>query len=323
MRGVSRSADERIWQGLQVSQAAQALAVLAKAKVPCLLLKGAAGLAAGWFESGERPLTDVDVLVPPGRLSEAIALLGHDGWSVFRAPSAPDARRHSQAIRSPWGFLIDLHWFALRQARWSGADDLLWRGAMRARLGDAPVLIPCAEDFLVHTIAHGLRRASSGARWKEDVQAVLGHPRLPVNWARVIKASENYRVTPLVARALEIVAEELPSKVPRIIREKLHRARLPWSDRLFLQLTTDRLEEAGLVQALVLVLDFLRTRPMHWSGRPNGFIDFLKDRWELRSRAAVPGQLAAVAAWGLQSEVHRGCATVRDLLARPSYPAQA
>ena len=79
----------------------------------------------------------------------------------------------------------------------------------------------------MHTIAHGLRRASSGARWKEDVQAVLGHPRLPVNWARVIKASENYRVTPLVARALEIVAEELPSKVPRIIREKLHRARLP------------------------------------------------------------------------------------------------
>lgn len=174
--------DERVWQRLQLSQASQALAVLGRAGVPCMLLKGAAGLAAGWFRPGERRLTDVDVLLPPSRLSEAVALLVGHGWpSVFRTPSAPDARRHSQAVCSPWGFLLDLHWFALRHDRWAGVDDILWQGAAPAFLGDVEVLVPSAEDFLVHTIAHGVRRGSSGACWQKDVLTLLTGRSLKLN----------------------------------------------------------------------------------------------------------------------------------------------
>ena len=71
---------------------------------------------------------------------------------------------------------------------------------------------PSAEDFLVHTIAHGVRRGSSGALWRQDVRTLLAGRAVKLNWARVIKTSANYRVSPLVARALESVAEELPSK---------------------------------------------------------------------------------------------------------------
>jgi len=298
--------DERVWQRLQLSQAAQALAILGRAGVPCMLLKGAAGLAAGWFRPGERRLTDIDVLLPPAQLSEAVALLVEHGWpSVFRTPSAPDARRHSQAMCSPWGFLLDLHWFALRHARWAGVDDILWQGAAPALLDGVEVLVPSAEDFLVHTIAHGVRRGSSGALWRQDVRTLLAGRAVNLNWARVIKTSANYRVSPLVARALEAVAEELPSKIPKGVCEDLRKLPLRWGDRVFLQLTTDRMDEAGFLQAVVLVLDYLRTRPTPWLDMPCGFIDFLRDRWELRSRASVLGKIGAVAAWGLQSEARR------------------
>lgn len=108
-----------------------------------------------------------------------------------------------------------------------------------------------------------------------------------------------------MARALGAIAEDLPSEIPKEAFEGLRKLPLRWSDRLFLRLTTDRLDEAGFLQALVLVLDYFRTRPTHWVDMPSGFIDFLKDRWELRSRAAVLGQVGAVAAWGLQSEARR------------------
>jgi Uncharacterised nucleotidyltransferase len=299
--------EQQIWLRLLFSQASLAVKALREAGIPCLMLKGGAGLLAGWLKAESRPVIDIDVLISPERLEEAARVLAARGWSPAFRPYLPcDARRHSHPVSSPQGgFLVDIHWFALRHARWVGVDDMLWQAARRKQLCDGDVLIPSAEDFLVHTIAHGRRAGSPGSLWKRDVRALLEHPNVFVDWNRAERTAQNYRVAPMVAAGLEEVRAEAPDCVSQEICERLRRLPIRRSDRFFLQLIREIPEEVGLGHAVIVGLDFFRTRPCRLSELPWAFVNYLKDRWELTSPRQVPGRFVEVILWGLQVELGR------------------
>ena len=296
---------QKIWLMLMLSQASLAVKALREAGIPCLMLKGGAGLLAGWLKVERRPVTDIDLLIPPGRLEEAARILTAKGWSPAFRPYLPcDARRHSHPVSSPeGGLLVDIHWFSLRHARWPGVDDVLWQGAWRAKLFDGDVLIPSPEDFLVHTVAHGRRAGSPGSLWREDVRTLLEHPSLSVDWDRVERTAQNYRVAPMVAAALEEVRAEAPDCVSEEICRRLRRLPAPLSDRFFLQLVRRFPEEIGFGHAVIVGLDFFRTRPCSFREPPWAFVKYLKDRWELSSPRQVPVRFVEVILWGLQVEL--------------------
>ena len=60
--------EQQIWLRLLFSQASLAVKALREAGIPCLMLKGGAGLLAGWLKAEDRPVTDIDVLISPERL---------------------------------------------------------------------------------------------------------------------------------------------------------------------------------------------------------------------------------------------------------------
>ena len=177
------------------------------------------------------------------------------------------------------------------------------RGERSLRWGD--VLIPSPEDFLVHTVAHGRRAGSPGSPWKKDVRALLEHPDVRVDWDRVERTARNYRVAPMVAAGLEEVRTEAPNRVSEEICERLRRLPVSRSDRFFLQLIRRFPEEVGLGHAVIVGLDFFRTRPCRFSELPWAFVNYLKDRWELSSPRQVPGRFLEVILWGLQVEMGR------------------
>ncbi|MGA7392940.1 MAG: nucleotidyltransferase family protein [Terrimicrobiaceae bacterium] len=296
---------QKIWLMLMLSQASLAVKALREAGIPCLMLKGGAGLLAGWLKVERHPVTDIDILIAPERLEEAARILTAKGWSPAFRPYLPcDARRHSHPVSSPGGgLLVDIHWFSLRHARWPGVDDVLWQGAWRAKLFDGDVLIPSPEDFLVHTVAHGRRAGSPGSLWRKDLRTLLGHPGLSVDWDRVERTVQNYRVAPMVAAALEEVRAEAPDCVSEQICRRFRRLPAPLSDRFFLQLVRRFPEEVGFGHAVIVGLDFFRTRPCSFRELPRAFVKYLKDRWELSSPRQVPVRFVEVILWGLQVEL--------------------
>ena len=321
--------EHQIWLRLMFAQAALAVKTLREAGVSGLLLKGGAGLLAGWFQAERRPLIDIDLLILPDDLRKAVGVLEANGWSGTFQPYIPcDARRHSRPVSSPvGGILLDIHWFSLRHARWRGVDDVLWQGAGRAQLGDEEILLPSPEDFLVHTIAHGRRAGSPGSVWKQDVRNLLEHPELRLDWDRVAWTVQNYRVAPMVAAGLEEIREVAPHCLPDGICERLNALPTSRSDRVFLHLTHHFSEEIGFAHAAVVALDFTRTRPCPARELPAQFLRYLKDRWELESPWRVPGRFAEVLLWGLQLEVRRFWKHAREALdkggsGRPSRRAK-
>jgi hypothetical protein len=244
--------EQQIWVRLLFSQASLAVKTLRRAGISCLMLKGGAGLLAGWLKAENRPIIDIDVLISPDQLEEAVRILAAVGWSPAFRPYLPcDARRHSSPMSSPeGGFLVDLHWFSLRHARWEGVDDVLWKAAWRTQVCDEDVLIPSPEDFLVHTIAHGRRAGSPGSLWKKDVRALLEHTDVHLDLDRVERTVQNYRVAPMIAAGLEEIRAEAPSCVPAEICERLRHLPICRSDRFFLELIRRFPEEIGLVTGL-------------------------------------------------------------------------
>ena len=285
--------NSKIWLMLMLTQASLAVKALREAGIPCLMLKGGAGLLAGWLKVERRPVTDIDLLIPPERLEEAARILTAKGWSPAFRPYLPcDARRHSHPVSSPeGGLLVDIHWFSLRHARWPGVDDVLWQGAWRAELPDGDVLIPSPEDFLVHTVAHGRRAGSPGSLWRKDVRTLLEHPNLCVDWHRVERTAQNYRIAPMVAAALEEVRAEAPNCVSDEICTRLRRIPAPLSDRLFLQLIRRFPEEIGFGHAVIVGLDFFRTRPCSFSEAPWAFVKYPEGPLGIEFAPPGPGPL--------------------------------
>jgi hypothetical protein len=109
----------------------------------------------------------------------------------------------------------------------------------------------------------------------------------------------------MVAAGFEEVAAEAPNCVSDEICERLRHLPVRWSDRFLLQLIRRFPEEIGFGHAVIVGLDFFRTRPCRLSEVPWAFVNYLKDRWELTSRREVPGRFVEVILWGLQVELGR------------------
>jgi hypothetical protein len=79
LRGIERAAEVRA--AYLRRRLLDALEVLAPARIPVLLLKGAALACTTYGSFAERPMGDLDVLVEPARTEEAWSLLCAAGWS--------------------------------------------------------------------------------------------------------------------------------------------------------------------------------------------------------------------------------------------------
>ena len=206
-------------------------------------------------------LIDIDLLILPDDLRRPSGPRGERmEWNF----PALHSMRRPQTLASGelpvGGILLDIHWFSLRHARWRGVDDVLWQGAGRAQLGDEEILLPSPEDFLVHTIAHGRRAGSPGSLWKQDVRALLEHPELRLDWDRVARTVQNYRVAPMVAAGLEEIRKVAPIAYRtdlRAIERASHEPKRPG----FSSPDPPFFRGDGFVHPAVVALDFARTRP--------------------------------------------------------------
>lgn len=140
------------------AQLAQIAAILAPAGIPILALKGAADVLEPLHgNAAHRYISDLDLLIPAGQISQAARLLRQaKGLPDGAAETEPGPHHHLAQINHPdWPLTIELH---LRP----GSDvvaRVLEPDAMLARAQDSAlpgVLIPTIEDRFLHHILHGM-----------------------------------------------------------------------------------------------------------------------------------------------------------------------
>ncbi len=209
VRGIYR----RYWSNNQLllHDALGVLGRLQGAGVPTLVLKGVALSRIYYPDAGCRPMVDVDLLVPPDRPLEAIALLEGSGWeSAIDGIADGLETRHSASFHgSRDGSDLDLHWNVF----WQPTDETdFWERAVPLELSDeVSTLALSPTDQLLHVLAHGTYWSTVTFRWVAD--AIMLTRRAEVDWALFAATARRHEVSWGLADMLAYLRERFGLRV--------------------------------------------------------------------------------------------------------------
>lgn len=196
-----------------------ALDTLGSAGIPPLLLKGAA-MACTRYPDGfaDRPMEDMDLLVPPDAAEDAYRMLVQDGWRTGGGTGEANGpgHHHLSALKHPEsGHVLEIHRSILpRNAPFGWNDADVWRSASELSMQrsgleaarNVRAMVPAGEELLLHAAvhlswAHELRVGLWG--WIRDL-AVLAPS---VSWPRVVELARDRGAASAVYWALRLGLE--------------------------------------------------------------------------------------------------------------------
>ncbi len=266
------------------------VAALVEDGVPLLLLKGAPLVLDYYGNHALRPMADVDLVVTPGDLDRALAVLRSLGW---RTPVEPDADvlrfRHAVQCLGPGGAEMDLHWHVLYEAG-SEAADADFRSTLEPLdfLGCAVRQLDPTGLLLV-VIVHGLRwNHETPIRWIPDALTILRRRGADIDWDRLLRMATSHRLTHRVGLGLAYLADAFDAPVPRDVVARLRSLELSLVERIertVLLADNRRLERSALGTQWVSFVEYCRyadTRgPVAFA---TGFSHYLRYRMGLGGR---------------------------------------
>jgi Uncharacterised nucleotidyltransferase len=235
-------APDRVLAALREARAATALATvrllrtqrrvldgLVGAGIPALVLKGAVVGLEAYGDPAVRQASDVDVLVEPGRVVDAVDALEVAGlrWRGIDLPAdmrpadggrAALARagalpRVAQALLDDDGQVVELHWRLTANDRLMPLDPHWLRKPRRVQVGgvDTPVL-PAREGWW-HLMVHGTEHHWMRLKWVADVVALAQNDPTLVSPAN-LDAARAAGLERCVACGLLVAGHVLPGLLP-------------------------------------------------------------------------------------------------------------
>lgn len=208
-----------------------ALERLSDAGIPLLFLKGLPLALDYYGDLGQRPMSDIDLLVPRADADRALDLLEAEGWRDNGGLTRAQLWRtyHGSGLSHPDGGQVDVHWHLgtplLLPGDEAGSMADFWAAAVpfeHPELRLHGVTLDPA-DMLLHVIAHGLWAGSaSTVRWVSDASLILRIEA--IDWDRLVDQATRRRIAPLVGDALRYLADEMEAAVPAAVVDRLRAA---------------------------------------------------------------------------------------------------
>lgn len=198
----------------------ECLAELRHAGIPVILLKGQALLAQGLVKPEKREMSDLDLLIAPDQVEQAVAcLLGH-GFRIHGPQGKSRMSLDDQLLlEHPQGTLIDLHW-RLVTGGWRFREVIpvdyagLWRRAVSLAVDGQETLVLSPEDQWLHLCLHLILSGGTGLKWWQDIAFLLQEQTLPVDWPALAKRAGEWRIKTVVWLVLDTLWQRWKIPVP-------------------------------------------------------------------------------------------------------------
>lgn len=205
-----------------------------RAGIRTIVLKGAALAVLAYRTPGVRPMADLDVLVPPSRARDALAVLKDAGWMPATPLEDGDlVYRHAKLLRDALGHELDLHWHVLAESCRLDADSEFWRRAVPLRRHGLDTLALDPTDMFFHVVVHGAQwNQVPPVRWIADAVTLLRTFPDGVDPVRLVAHATGHKVQLRMREALTWLDAAFPGVVPEPMREAVRHLRPGLAERV-------------------------------------------------------------------------------------------
>lgn len=191
-------------------------AALAQAGIRHLFLKGIPLSLRDYPEPWTRPMRDIDVLIEPGKETEAYHVLLAAGGPMAAYSTtlavATEEGKHFPPIHSPNRVMpVEIHYrmispaVALPRQALQLLEDEAWRAPELVRVGPALLPVPAAEVLLAHLVIHGLldHELNNGPLFLTDILHLLRSNHLDqARWHSLVDRLAIHKAVSLTASLL-------------------------------------------------------------------------------------------------------------------------
>jgi len=206
------------------------LARLSDARVPAIVLKGAALAQPVYGSLALRPMVDLDILIHRRDLARARAIIEKLGFRPMRLETHPGAlveHENELAFAKPGAVTVelDVHWRLIDSPFYQRelATEWFWSSARVQRLSrdlSAPTL--GADAQLLHLCAHlMLHHRGTRLLWWSDIAELIHVQGRALDWTEVIDRSRRYRLLLPMRIVLAGLAEEWSVPIPADVLPRL------------------------------------------------------------------------------------------------------
>jgi hypothetical protein len=205
-------------------QAAVVITEFSKMKIDTLLFKGVALALHYYTDAGTRPMQDVDILIHGNNARNAIEWFINAGWipteRTFLSNHTPSDSYfrsvHGDGFKNNEGYEIDLHWHVMAECCYDAADEFFWDGSQPFESGEITSRSLNDSDLLVQTCVHGVRwNEVPSLRWIVDALMIINHPASRIDWERVLKTAQDFRLNLQLIQTLGYLKQEFDAPIPK------------------------------------------------------------------------------------------------------------
>jgi hypothetical protein len=205
---------------LLAEELARLLVLLGEAEIRVIPLKGVALAQSLYGDVSARVCVDIDILVPPANVDQAIALLLDFGYRAepddpYLSKLALRHGRHFSMVRDGKGisFLLELHWILVQHSsRNDEAVRDLWAEARPQTFFEAPAFSLSPEWELLYLCIHAVDHEWRSLKWVVDIHEVASASG--TDWPRVVKKAEQFEISLPVGQTLAVSAALLGTALP-------------------------------------------------------------------------------------------------------------
>ena len=291
---------------------------LRAAGIETMILKGAALALLYYQDLGLRSMGDVDILIRPHDVPNAVDTLLKLGWKRMEHTARVLTEtylyaRHAINYSSDRIAKLDLHWHVMEETNHPNGDELFWSGAIRTTVRGVETLAMNPTDQLLHVCAHEAQWTPIPLpRWIVDVMTVLRASDGNIDWNRFVTHTRGLGLVLPVREALQYVVDVARAPIPSSVLNSLYRLPLTKGDERDYRV---RCQPRSILRALASEYRRMSLQPNRHSRRWRllSFLSYARALWGLDHAWQLPfhGVLWGARTLGRSSRYYLGKLTRR------------
>lgn len=259
-----------------------------------LLLEDAASVLSVYRDVSLRPVHAIALCIDTENSDTATRLLGKHGWRPRSGlPGANPAMLAGRRFVSGNDDMVELElrWHVLQQCCYPDADVPFWQQATTVECEHTPILAPDRTDHLFCLcILASQSNTGDATLYIADAAVLVKTAHAEIDWQRLAAHARNYRLVLPLKNVLNYLHDDLDVEIPASVLSAIDKSPVSVTERLEYKYNyTKKQSNRNLLGNLPLLWFDYRRRAngRNYACRSDGFLNYLKEYWQLESVGEV------------------------------------